>query len=336
MIFASTFAQENTEASVSESEVTIGKQVWSAANLNVNTFKNGDKIMLAQTAEDWEKATRSKMPAYCYYSYQDEINELKSSKKSIQARANEIKESYKFQFDKIAELNTLQEQYDLAKDKASKSKNSKKELASVEEMYKPKLDAMYSLKAEHERASKEANEVEYRKALEGMEELDAEIALLESKESELGNGAKYGFMYNYWVLQDPRGLNIPEGWNVPSIDDVLELEKAVEKQFGAEVGLALRSSSDWFEIRSSKEFVCNGNNVTSFNGLPGGWRNQFSKKFDNIHDFSYWWTSTTVSSANSANAFGLDCMNRKLYKDTNSFGGGLYIRLIKSNVKKKK
>ncbi|MFZ9474738.1 MAG: FISUMP domain-containing protein, partial [Bacteroidia bacterium] len=48
-------------------EVKIGKQVWMAENLNVSTFRNGDPIPQAKTAEEWAKATENKQPACCYY-----------------------------------------------------------------------------------------------------------------------------------------------------------------------------------------------------------------------------------------------------------------------------
>jgi len=36
-------------------------------NLNVSTFRNGDSIMFAKTDEEWIKADKNKVPAWCYY-----------------------------------------------------------------------------------------------------------------------------------------------------------------------------------------------------------------------------------------------------------------------------
>lgn len=47
--------------------VTIGSQVWTTKNLNVITFRNGDTIPEAKTAEEWLKAGKNKQPAWCYY-----------------------------------------------------------------------------------------------------------------------------------------------------------------------------------------------------------------------------------------------------------------------------
>jgi len=47
--------------------VKIGTQTWLAENLDVNTFRNGDKIPEAKTAEEWILAGEKGEPAWCYY-----------------------------------------------------------------------------------------------------------------------------------------------------------------------------------------------------------------------------------------------------------------------------
>lgn len=48
-------------------EVRIGTQTWMKYNLNVSTFRNGDKIPEAKTKSEWRKASRQKKPVWCYY-----------------------------------------------------------------------------------------------------------------------------------------------------------------------------------------------------------------------------------------------------------------------------
>jgi uncharacterized protein (TIGR02145 family) len=47
--------------------VKIGSQIWMSENLNIATFRNGDKISEAKTAAEWQKANDNKQPAWCYY-----------------------------------------------------------------------------------------------------------------------------------------------------------------------------------------------------------------------------------------------------------------------------
>jgi uncharacterized protein (TIGR02145 family) len=45
----------------------LGLQEWSASNLNVSKFRNGDAIPEAKTPEEWKNAGLAGKPAWCYY-----------------------------------------------------------------------------------------------------------------------------------------------------------------------------------------------------------------------------------------------------------------------------
>lgn len=47
--------------------VSAGTKTWSARNLNLDHFSNGDPILEAKTAEEWLNAGSKKQPAWCYY-----------------------------------------------------------------------------------------------------------------------------------------------------------------------------------------------------------------------------------------------------------------------------
>ncbi len=49
--------------------VTVGRQVWTAKNLDVGTFVNGDTIKEAKTDKEWRKAGKNKIPAWCYLNH---------------------------------------------------------------------------------------------------------------------------------------------------------------------------------------------------------------------------------------------------------------------------
>jgi uncharacterized protein (TIGR02145 family) len=56
-------------------EVIIGKQIWANKNLDVDTFRNGDKIPQAKNEYDWQKSE----PKWCYFD-DKESNGIKSGK----------------------------------------------------------------------------------------------------------------------------------------------------------------------------------------------------------------------------------------------------------------
>ena len=326
MIASSVFAQQTptTETDV----INIGKQIWKSKNLQVTAFADKSPIKLAQTAEEWATATRSKIPAYCYYSVLPEIEKLEKSKAEILDNASKIKTSQPFNFDNQAELTLLEEKFKAQKEKAAKSKNSKKELAAIDAKYKIEVEPLLNVKKEHEMAFNKDLESQYTKATDGLTEINAEIAFLTKLEAELGKGSKYGYLYNYWAVNDPRGL-APAGYKIPSVKDWDELKAFIKTEPGA----ALKSTSGWFEVKNGKQYIGDGTDLYKFNGLPGGWRNNSTSEFMNINDFAYWWTSDKVASANSAYARGLDCTKKDIWEDSNPFSGGLSVRCVKMTQK---
>jgi uncharacterized protein (TIGR02145 family) len=51
--------------------IQIAEQIWGAKNLNNLTFSNGDKITLVTSLKEWKKLNISKMPACCYYEFDE-------------------------------------------------------------------------------------------------------------------------------------------------------------------------------------------------------------------------------------------------------------------------
>jgi uncharacterized protein (TIGR02145 family) len=53
----------------SQKTVKIGTQEWTIKNLDVVTFRNGDPIPEARNKTEWNAATVNKVPAWCYYEF---------------------------------------------------------------------------------------------------------------------------------------------------------------------------------------------------------------------------------------------------------------------------
>ena len=50
----------------------IANQIWSKSNLNVEIFRNGDIIQIANDEDEWLQAWTNRMPICCYYDYNQE------------------------------------------------------------------------------------------------------------------------------------------------------------------------------------------------------------------------------------------------------------------------
>ena len=168
----------------SVSVVTIGSQVWTSKNLDVDSFRNGDPIPYAKTAKEWEIALLYELPAYCNY------------------------------------------------------------------------------------------------------------------DNNPANGEKYGKLYNWYALNDQRGL-APNGYHIPSDEEWMQL---IDYLGGKGIaGTKIKSTSGWNYV--------NGTDSSGFSGLPGGGRD-FDGEYFQIGKAGYWWSSTRHDSdsrlALFCNLSGLD------------------------------
>lgn len=50
----------------------IANQIWSKSNLNVEIFRNGDIIQIANDEDEWIQACSYRLPICCYYDYNQE------------------------------------------------------------------------------------------------------------------------------------------------------------------------------------------------------------------------------------------------------------------------
>ena len=64
ILFITSCGGPTTATSVAEAEVSIGKQVWTTKNLEVETYRNGEAITQQQDATAWSKLSTG---AWCYY-----------------------------------------------------------------------------------------------------------------------------------------------------------------------------------------------------------------------------------------------------------------------------
>jgi uncharacterized protein (TIGR02145 family) len=135
------------------------------------------------------------------------------------------------------------------------------------------------------------------------------------------NGAKYGKLYNWYAVIDPRGL-APAGWHIPSDAEWTTLGD----QLGSDPGKKMKSTSGWdsweedltckncesWNAEYRKKTAChvckdnrvngkktragNGTNSSGFSGLPGGSRD-VDGDFDILGSFGCWWSSTELNTS---------------------------------------
>jgi uncharacterized protein (TIGR02145 family) len=131
------------------------------------------------------------------------------------------------------------------------------------------------------------------------------------------NAEKYGAIYNWHAVSDPRGL-CPEGWKVPDNQDWKQLIEYLGGE--QQAGQFLKDSVGWLNAG-------NGNNLSGFSALPGGFKGYDGGSYfaDNM---GRWWTSTEQS---SYFAFGWDINadQKSIVSNTGYKLDGFSVRCIK-------
>jgi uncharacterized protein (TIGR02145 family) len=136
-------------------------------------------------------------------------------------------------------------------------------------------------------------------------------------ENNSANGKMYGKLYNWYAVNDPRGL-APEGWHVATD---AEWTKLIDVYGGEKsAGKKLKSTSGWLENTIAT-------NESGFTGIPGGLCDKDGFFYD-INKFGCFW-----SSSESTNVFAWYYFLIYNYPDVARFDGakerGLSVRCVK-------
>lgn len=98
-------------------------------------------------------------------------------------------------------------------------------------------------------------------------------------------GQKYGRLYNWYAVNDPREL-APAGWSLSTDEDWAKLTYYLTGKDAA--GTKLKSTTGWKDGD-------NGTNESGFTGYPGGYRVE-NGIFKNFGSTGIWWTATENNS----------------------------------------
>ncbi|MEI8193686.1 MAG: fibrobacter succinogenes major paralogous domain-containing protein [Flavobacteriia bacterium] len=173
------------------------------------------------------------------------------------------------------------------------------------------------------------------------------------------NGTKYGKLYNWYAVNDPRGL-APAGYHIPT-----DAEWTVLTDYLGGVGIAgkkMKSTSGWdsyyttggsktcsncidWNAEYRKKVPChtcqdtrsvpaptvthsgNGSNSSGFSGLPGGTPDDHGP-FATIGKYGYWWSATEYDT-NYAWGHNLSYNDDDLYRNHPGKGTCVSVRCVK-------
>lgn len=125
-------------------------------------------------------------------------------------------------------------------------------------------------------------------------------------ENDTENGPVYGKLYNWYAINDPRGL-APTGWHIPSDTEWTALTTFLGGTSTA--GIKMRDLGDLWSTNAVL-----ATNQAGFSALPGGYGylthtyTPADQSFNNLGDVAFWWSATS-SNANVAYTWNVNLNN---------------------------
>ena len=134
------------------------------------------------------------------------------------------------------------------------------------------------------------------------------------------NEKRYGLIYNWYAVNDPRGI-APKGWHIPNDKEWERLFKIAGN--GDWDGDKLKSTSGWCKYY-------NGTNDYGFNAFPGGYTEEDGSVFG-IEGIAEWWSSTVSKyDSNYVKVYLVHYRIPTLYKTIEHKSLGFYVRCVKN------
>ena len=140
-------------------------------------------------------------------------------------------------------------------------------------------------------------------------------------ENYAANGSKYGKLYNWYAVNDYRGL-APVGWHVSTDEEWTILENSL----GDDAGKKMKSSSGWSKNWFTGEDG-SGTNTVGLTGLPGGLRGELGG-FDFVGESGRWWSASERDDS-SAWAWAMFCMYPLTNRTDNGKASGFSVRCVR-------
>jgi uncharacterized protein (TIGR02145 family) len=132
------------------------------------------------------------------------------------------------------------------------------------------------------------------------------------------NGAKYGKLYNWYAVNDPRGL-APVGYHIPTDAEWTQLSEYLGGEDVA--GKKMKSTSGWIENG-------NGTNESGFNGLPGGYRSNSDSFLRQGYD-GYCWSASEYNTDSAPFNRNLNFSDDYLLRSLILKGRGFSVRCLR-------
>ena len=141
--------------------------------------------------------------------------------------------------------------------------------------------------------------------------------------NDSSNAAIYGKLYNWYAVNDPRGL-APTGWHIPSDSEWTTISTCLGGDGVSGGAMKETGKTHWLSPNTG------ASNSSGFTALPGSGRN-VNGAFSVIGIFGDWWSTTEATVYNSNLVWVRTLYNNSanINKSVAPKGGGISVRCVK-------
>ena len=146
------------------------------------------------------------------------------------------------------------------------------------------------------------------------------------------NADTYGYLYNWYAVADSRNI-APEGWHVPTDDEIKQLEMHLGMSQSEADDSGYRGTDEGGKLKEEgtahwSSPNAGATNESGFTALPGGYRGYDYSNYYDMGSYGYFWSSTEIHS-NSAWYRKLYYDLSGVYRGSNSKQYGFSVRCVR-------
>ena len=148
------------------------------------------------------------------------------------------------------------------------------------------------------------------------------------------NADTYGNLYNWYAVDDSRNI-APEGWHVPTDEEIMELEMALGMSLEQADSTEWRGTNEGSKLAGRADLWTNGAlendpefDTSGLSFLSGGYRYSINGCFYYMGDTGYFWSSTEIYTELAWYRY-LNYDNATVYRYTNHKLFGFSVRCVR-------
>jgi len=153
-------------------------------------------------------------------------------------------------------------------------------------------------------------------------------------DNDSANVNTFGNLYNWYAIDDARGL-APEGWHVPSDEEIKQLEMYLGMTQSQAEAISYRGTNEGSKLAGNANLWNDGSlendpefGSSGFNLLPGGYREINNGDFIQIYSYGHFW-STTEEDMSYVWTRGITSSLTQVYRYYNSKHVGYSVRCVR-------